>query len=40
VLARYEEIAAGLVAAHGGDIRAESTPGRGTSITFTVPREL
>jgi signal transduction histidine kinase len=31
-------IARGLVAAHGGEIRASSEPGRGTTITFTVPR--
>jgi two-component system, OmpR family, sensor histidine kinase BaeS len=30
-------ISKNLVEAHGGEIRAESTPGRGTSITFTVP---
>jgi two-component system OmpR family sensor kinase/two-component system sensor histidine kinase BaeS len=29
-------IARNLVRAHGGEIRAESQPGRGTSITFTV----
>jgi signal transduction histidine kinase len=29
-------IARNLVAAHGGDIRAESTPGSGTVVTFTV----
>ena len=30
-------IARNLIVAHGGDIRAESEPGRGTTITFTVP---
>ncbi len=30
-------IAKNLVAAHGGEIRAESTPGRGTIIRFTLP---
>ena len=30
-------IAKGLVEAHGGTIRAESTPGQGTRIVFTVP---
>ena len=29
-------IARNLVRAHGGEIRAESQPGHGTSITFTV----
>jgi signal transduction histidine kinase len=29
-------IARNLVRAHGGEIRAESRPGHGTSITFTV----
>jgi signal transduction histidine kinase len=32
-------IAKGLVAAHGGQIRASSEPGRGTAIVFTLPRE-
>jgi two-component system OmpR family sensor kinase/two-component system sensor histidine kinase BaeS len=32
-------IARGLVAAHGGEIRASSEPGRGTSIAFTLPKE-
>jgi len=32
-------IAKNLVAAHGGDIRAASEPGRGTTITFTLPRQ-
>jgi len=32
-------IARSLVAAHGGDIHATSEPGRGTTITFTLPRE-
>ena len=31
-------IARNLVAAHGGEIRAASEPGRGTTITFTLPR--
>jgi signal transduction histidine kinase len=30
-------IARSLVAAHGGEISAESTPGRGTTITITLP---
>lgn len=30
-------IARNLVIAHGGDISAESRPGKGTAITFTVP---
>ena len=30
-------IAKGLVEAHGGAIRAESTPGQGTRIVFTLP---
>jgi signal transduction histidine kinase len=30
-------IAKGLVEAHGGTIRAESVPGRGTRIVFTLP---
>lgn len=30
-------IARNLVLAHGGDIRAESEPGRGTTITITLP---
>jgi len=30
-------IARAIVQAHGGDIRAESTPGQGTTITFTLP---
>jgi len=30
-------IAKGLVAAHGGTIRAESAPGQGTKIVFTLP---
>ena len=32
-------IARGLVAAHGGEIRASSEPGRGTTIAFTLPGE-
>lgn len=31
-------IAKGLVEAHGGTIRAESAPGQGTLISFTLPR--
>ena len=31
-------IARGLVSAHGGEIRAASEPGQGTTIAFTVPR--
>ena len=31
-------IARSLVAAHGGEIHATSEPGRGTTITFTLPR--
>ncbi len=30
-------ISKNLVEAHGGEIRAESQPGRGTTITFTLP---
>ena len=33
-------IARRMVEAHGGAIRAESTPGRGTTIAFTVPTAL
>jgi signal transduction histidine kinase len=33
-------IARSLVAAHGGDIRASSDPGRGTAVTFTLPPDL
>jgi len=32
-------IARGLVTAHGGEIRASSAPGAGTTMTFTLPRE-
>jgi signal transduction histidine kinase len=32
-------IARGLVTAHGGEIRASSEPGRGTTIAFTLPTE-
>jgi len=32
-------IAKNLVAAHGGEITAESTPGEGTSVRFTLPLE-
>jgi signal transduction histidine kinase len=31
-------IAKGLIEAHGGQIRAASTPGRGTTMTVTIPR--
>jgi two-component system sensor histidine kinase BaeS len=31
-------IARGLVTAHGGEIRAASAPGAGTTMTFTLPR--
>jgi signal transduction histidine kinase len=30
-------IARGIVAAHGGDISVESSPGRGTTFSFTLP---
>jgi len=30
-------IARNLVAAHGGEISADSAPGRGTTVTFTIP---
>jgi len=32
-------IARSLVAAHGGEIHASSEPGRGTAMTFTLPRD-
>jgi len=32
-------IARGLVAAHGGEIRASSAPGAGTTMSFTLPRQ-
>ena len=32
-------IAKNLVAAHGGEIAAQSAPGRGTTIQFTLPRD-
>jgi len=32
-------IAKNLVAAHGGEISAQSAPGRGTTIQFTLPRD-
>ena len=31
-------IARGFVEAHGGRIRAESTPGQGATVSFTLPR--
>jgi signal transduction histidine kinase len=31
-------IAKGVVAAHGGEMTASSQPGRGTAVTFTLPR--
>jgi len=31
-------IARGIVEAHHGSIRAESTPGQGTTFIFTLPR--
>jgi signal transduction histidine kinase len=33
-------IAKGLVSAHGGEIAAESVAGKGTTIRFTLPREV
>lgn len=32
-------IARGLVTAHGGEIRASSAPGAGTTMSFTLPRD-
>jgi signal transduction histidine kinase len=31
-------IARGFVEAHGGEIRAESPPGEGCTVSFTLPR--
>jgi signal transduction histidine kinase len=31
-------IAKGIVTAHGGDISAQSEPGKGTTVTFTIPK--
>ena len=33
-------IARGIVTAHGGDIAASSQLGKGTTVTFTLPRLL
>jgi len=33
-------IVRGIVMAHGGDISASSQPGAGTTVTFTLPRQL
>jgi two-component system sensor histidine kinase BaeS len=33
-------IARGLITAHGGEIHASSAPGAGTTMTFTLPREV
>ena len=33
-------IAKGIVEAHGGRIQATSSPGRGTTVCFTVPLEM
>ena len=33
-------IAKGIVTAHGGDMTASSEPGKGTVVTFTLPRSL
>jgi signal transduction histidine kinase len=30
-------IARGMIEAHGGKIRAESSPGQGAQFTFTIP---
>ena len=30
-------IAQGIIRAHGGQMRAESTPGKGTTVSFTLP---
>jgi signal transduction histidine kinase len=31
-------IAKGIVTAHGGDMSAQSEPGKGTTVTFTIPK--
>jgi signal transduction histidine kinase len=33
-------IAAGLARAHGGTLTASSTPGRGATLTLTLPRAV
>ena len=33
-------IAKGLVAAHGGEIHASSTPGRGMTVAFSLPKVI